>query len=129
MPQPNRSATRQAKPQPQQQTPKPFQRPAPVVSTRAPEPQPSRDDIEEEVPLTKLGHPDRRYKGFREMPAPQETNPEYRRASTGPVLEDGTHLTLTGKPDRRFKENRGKTDEEIMLEWAQAVQAQFNPRK
>lgn len=75
--------------------------------------------------LTKLGKPDRRFKGQRDIPEEQIINQKYVRPKTGGTLKDGTHITITGKPDRRFRENRGKPEEQIMSEWAEQVYKQY----
>lgn len=85
-------------------------------------------DGEEEVAqekLTKLGKPDRRFKGQRDIPEEQIINPKYIKPKTGGTLKDGTHITMVGKPDRRFRENRGKPEEQIMSEWAEQVYKQY----
>lgn len=84
-----------------------------------PEPQP-----QPQQPLTKAGYPDRRFRGQRDLPPPEETRPEFRRARTGPIVGD-THLTIDGKPDRRFKENRNMTDEEVMRHWVHTLSEQY----
>lgn len=71
---------------------------------------------------TKLGTPDRRFKGQRDLP-PEEVdiNPNYVRPTAGGTLPDGTHITRFGKPDLRFKENRAKDEETVLAEWAEKV--------
>ena len=71
---------------------------------------------------TRLGHPDRRIKGQRDLPGPI-LNSNYTPARTGGVIDD-IHVTLDGKPDRRFKENRGISEEEELELHIQALQAQ-----
>ena len=71
--------------------------------------------------LTKLGRVDRRFKGHREDPAANDViNPDYIHPRTGGMV--GTvHITKDGRPDRRFLENRGKSTDQIMKEWAANV--------
>lgn len=80
---------------------------------------------EHEVPLTKAGRPDRRFKGQRDISEEEAINPRYIKPRTGGTLKDGTHITINGKPDRRFKENRGKPQEQVMSEWAEQVYRQY----
>jgi hypothetical protein len=75
-------------------------------------------------PLTKSGYPDRRFKGQRDLPPPEEENPEFRRARTGGTIGD-VHVTIDGKPDRRFKENRGLSDEEVMSQWLEQLNERY----
>lgn len=79
---------------------------------------------QEQGPLTKGGYPDRRFKGQRDLPPPEEENPEFRRARTGGTIGD-VHVTIDGKPDRRFKENRGLSDEEVNAQWLDALNERF----
>lgn len=74
-------------------------------------------------PTTKTGYPDRRFKGQRDLPPPQEeaTTP---RARTGGVLGN-QHVTIDGKPDRRFKENRALSEEEAHRQWVENLQSQL----
>lgn len=76
-----------------------------------------------DVPRTKTGAPDRRYKGQRDLPDMEVQNPGYTRAQVGGVTDDGMHLTLSGKPDRRFKENRSISDDEAELRMAEQILA------
>ena len=78
-------------------------------------------------PTTKSGFPDRRFKGQRDLPPP---TPEevVGRARTGGTIGD-VHVTIDGKPDRRFKENRSLSDEEVMAQWADAVQEKFGRKR
>ncbi len=96
-------------------------RPERIVSLKREEDEETtvEDEMEESVeePLTRLGVPDRRFKGHREDPPPTFANPEYRRASSGGVVGN-VHVTMDGKPDRRFKENRALSDDEIMKQYA-----------
>jgi len=71
--------------------------------------------------LTKLGRVDRRFKGHREDPAANDViNPDYIHPQTGGMV-GSVHITKDGRPDRRFLENRGKSNEQIMKEWAANV--------
>jgi len=79
----------------------------------------------QEAPLTKTGRPDRRFKGQRDAPLNEIINPRYIKPKTGGLLKDGTHITLGGRPDRRFKENRGKSEEQIMSEWAEQMYKRY----
>jgi hypothetical protein len=81
-----------------------------------------------EGPLTKSGYPDRRFKGQRDLPPPEESNADFQRARTGGMIGQ-MHVTIEGKPDRRFKENRGLSDEEVMARWADEVQARFGRKR
>lgn len=74
-------------------------------------------------PITKSGYPDRRFKGQRDLPPPALEIIEPR-ARTGGTIGD-VHITIDGKPDRRFKENRGLSDEEVMAQWADAIQDKY----
>ncbi len=81
-----------------------------------------------EGPVTKSGYPDRRYKGQRDLPPPEEQSSDFQRARTGGVIGN-MHVTIEGKPDRRFKENRGLSDEEVMARWAEQVQERFGRKR
>lgn len=74
-----------------------------------------------DVPRTKSGAPDRRYKGQRDLPDQEVQNPGYTKARVGGQAEDGVHLTVSGKPDRRFKENRSMSDTEAELRMAEQI--------
>ena len=79
-------------------------------------------NAETEQPLKKDGTPDHRYKGQREgADEEQIANPNYTKAETGGVDENGQHLTKDGKPDRRFEENRTMTEEEAKVQQAQNI--------
>ncbi len=80
--------------------------------------------VSQEAPLTKSGYPDRRFKGQRDLPPPEEENPDFRRARTGGTIGD-MHVTIEGKPDRRFKENRSLSDEEVIRRWLDNLNEQF----
>lgn len=113
-----------------------FQPAARVIPTRdrdEEEEQPRRgmpSNQNQEVPLTKSGYPDRRFKGQRDLPPQQDENPDFRRARTGGTIGD-VHVTIDGKPDRRFKENRGLSDEEVMSQWLDQLNEKFGraPRR
>lgn len=75
-------------------------------------------------PLTKGGFPDRRYKGQRDLPPPEDPNPNFQRARTGGVVDD-MHVTIDGKPDRRFKENRGLSEEEANQLWLDQLNKRY----
>lgn len=76
-----------------------------------------------DVPRTKSGSPDRRYKGQRDLPDQEVQNLGYTRANVGEVTDEGIHLTLDGKPDRRFKENRAMSEEEAKIRMAEQILA------
>lgn len=73
--------------------------------------------------LTKLGTPDRRFKGNRELPPP----PQYQTARRmGPFQdENGRIITKDGKPDRRFKGQRDISDQEAAVLQAEFVLAHY----
>lgn len=81
-------------------------------------------------PTTRSGYPDRRFKGQRDLPPPQEAEQRDQRARTGGTVGD-VHVTINGKPDKRFKENRGLSEEEVMAQWVDALAEKFgrNRRK
>lgn len=96
------------------------------------EARPSRDTLpvarngEGEQQLTRLGLPDRRFKGQRHLEPQEVVNPDYRQPRQGGMERDH-HVTLDGKPDRRFKENRAMSDEEVMEQWAETIIARHGP--
>lgn len=75
--------------------------------------------------LTKAGYPDRRFKGQRDLPPPEEINPEFRRARVGGTVGN-IHVTMTGKPDLRFKENRSVSPEEAEIRMARAILEKYS---
>lgn len=77
-------------------------------------------------PLTKSGHPDRRYRGQRDLPPP-EANQGFTRARQGGMAGD-IHVTIDGKPDRRFKENRNMSEEEATRVWLQQMNERYGIR-
>jgi hypothetical protein len=72
---------------------------------------------------TRMGTPDRRFKGQRDLPEPRLG--DYKPARTGGVVDE-VHVTLDGRPDRRFKENRSLSDEEVLETQIAVLQAQRN---
>ncbi len=84
--------------------------------------------LREELPLTKNGKPDRRFKGQRDLPEEEVINPFYRRAAAGMVLE-GVHVTSDGTPDRRYKENRHITDEEAEIRKAELILSKYGRQR
>lgn len=74
-------------------------------------------------PVTKNGYPDRRFKGQRDLPPPEDRQ-DFTRARQGGVIGD-THVTIDGKPDRRFKENRSLSEDEAHRQWVQNLQQQL----
>ena len=71
--------------------------------------------------LTKVGKPDRRYKGQRDLEDDGVINPDYTKARTGPQTEDGVHLTKSGTVDRRFLEGRAIDAETAKIEGAKRL--------
>lgn len=79
--------------------------------------------------MTKNGVPDRRFKGQRDLPDEEVTNPDYRKASVGEITEKGIHLTIDGKPDRRFLENRTISEEDAELRMAEYILSKHRGKK
>lgn len=69
--------------------------------------------------LTKMGMPDRRFKGQRDLPEESVINPAYRRPAQPFQDEEGIHRTRDGKPDRRFLENRAMPEDEAKVRQAE----------
>ena len=100
--------------------------PAQRVSQPPPRETEEEDQNEEmpDRPMTKSGYPDRRYKGQRDLPPPEDANPNYQRARSGGVVGD-IHVTIDGKPDRRFKENRALSEDEANQLWLDQLNKKY----
>lgn len=71
--------------------------------------------------LTKIGTPDRRFKGQRDLPDPV-LNPNYQKPTKTMQFDaEGHLLTKDGKPDRRFKGAREMSDEEVEIAQAKWI--------
>jgi len=85
-----------------------------------------RDVIQREHPTTKNGYPDRRFKGQRDLPAPPEQ--DIPKTRTGGTVGD-IHITINKKPDRRYKENRSMSDEEVNRKWLEAMNKEYGSKQ